>query len=70
MNAAAPGITLTERVKPFWDRRTNEQRQAELAAIPLRRLATPEDIASVIAFLLSPMAGYVSGETISVMGGL
>ncbi|MDW8141739.1 MAG: SDR family oxidoreductase [Candidatus Bipolaricaulota bacterium] len=40
------------------------------ASIPLKRIARPEEIASVIAFLCSDEAGYITGETISVTGGL
>jgi NAD(P)-dependent dehydrogenase (short-subunit alcohol dehydrogenase family) len=39
------------------------------AAVPLRRLATPDDVARVIAFLASDDAGFVSGQTIEVTGG-
>ena len=39
-------------------------------AIPMKRIGTPDDIASVVAFLASDDAGFVTGQTISVSGGL
>jgi NAD(P)-dependent dehydrogenase (short-subunit alcohol dehydrogenase family) len=39
-------------------------------SIPLRRLGTPEDVASITRFLLSSAAGYISGQTIAVDGGM
>ena len=39
-------------------------------AIPLRRIAEPDDIARVVAFMASPAAGYMTGQTVSVSGGL
>ncbi|OHV29877.1 MULTISPECIES: SDR family NAD(P)-dependent oxidoreductase [Pseudofrankia] len=39
-------------------------------AVPMRRIATPEDIAPAVAFLASDGAGYVTGQTLSVSGGL
>ncbi len=49
---------------------TDAQRNAVLASIPLGRLGQPEDIAAVVAFLASDAAGYVTGETIHVNGGM
>lgn len=39
-------------------------------SIPLRRLAQPEDLANAVAFLVSPRTGYVTGQTLSISGGL
>jgi citronellol/citronellal dehydrogenase len=61
----APGTILTEGLEGY-----GEEQIAEWArAVPLGRLGTPEDIASVIAFLVSPAAGYVTGTTVVVDGG-
>jgi len=45
-------------------------REALTKAIPLRRLAQPSDLANVVAFLASDEAAYVTGQTVSVSGGL
>jgi len=68
-NAIAPGITLTERVEPIWERRTDEERAEVLANIPLGRMPRAEDQARVIAFLASRDADFVNGTTIDVAGG-
>jgi len=68
-NAVAPSIVLTERVKKRWEARTEEDRTNVLAGIPLRRLAQPEEIATVIAFLASDDASYVNGVCIDINGG-
>jgi NAD(P)-dependent dehydrogenase (short-subunit alcohol dehydrogenase family) len=39
------------------------------ATIPLGRMATPVDVGNAVAFLLSPLAGYISGSTLTVHGG-
>jgi NAD(P)-dependent dehydrogenase (short-subunit alcohol dehydrogenase family) len=67
VNAIAPGATETERIA----RQMTPERKAQLAArIPLGRLATPEDQAGAILFLASSLAGYITGVTIDVSGGI
>jgi 2-hydroxycyclohexanecarboxyl-CoA dehydrogenase len=39
-------------------------------AVPMRRLGRPEDVAAAVAFLASDAAGYITGQTLSVSGGL
>ena len=68
-NAIAPNMTLSERVGPRWEQRSDEDKQRKLEAIPLRRVSEPEDQAKVIAFLASSDADYVSGVTIDTNGG-
>jgi 3-oxoacyl-[acyl-carrier protein] reductase len=47
-----------------------EQREALIKQIPLNRLGDPADIAAAVAFLASPAAAYITGETINVNGGM
>ena len=47
-----------------------ELRQALIKAIPFRRLGQPADVANVVAFLASDEASFVTGQTVSVSGGL
>ena len=47
-----------------------EQAQKLLSQVPLRRLGKPEEIASVVGFLVSEEASYITGETIHVNGGM
>ena len=68
-NAIAPGMTLSERIQPRWEGRSEEQRQIIIDQIPLGRLSKPEDQAKVIAFLSSEDANYVTGVTIDTSGG-
>jgi NAD(P)-dependent dehydrogenase (short-subunit alcohol dehydrogenase family) len=69
INAIAPSLTLTERIRPHWDRRTQEAQDAEIARTPLRRVAEAADQAKVICFLASSDADFVAGVTIDVTGG-
>ncbi len=69
VNAIAPSLTLSERIRPHWERRTPEGQAAEIKRTPLGRVATPEDQARVICFLASSDADFVTGVTIDVTGG-
>jgi 2-hydroxycyclohexanecarboxyl-CoA dehydrogenase len=69
-NAVCPGPTRT----PLLDSMTAEGGgklvDALTRAVPMRRLAEPEDVAAAVAFFASERAGYVTGQTLSVSGGL
>jgi NAD(P)-dependent dehydrogenase (short-subunit alcohol dehydrogenase family) len=65
-NAVAPGMTDTPRLASFRD---SEMGQRVVGRIPLGRMATPEEIAWPILFLLSPLASYVNGALLIVDGG-
>jgi len=70
VNAIAPGLVLTERVKRMWEmRKTKQEREVILKAIPLRRPSTPDEQAKVVVFLCSDEASYITGVTIDVNGG-
>jgi len=69
VNAIAPSLTLSERIRPHWERRSAEGQAAEIQRTPLGRVATPEDQARVICFLASSDADFVTGVTIDVTGG-
>ena len=69
VNAIAPSLTLSERIRPHWERRSPEAQTAEITRTPLGRVATPEDQARVICFLASADADFVTGVTIDVTGG-
>ncbi|MEL6722869.1 MAG: 3-oxoacyl-ACP reductase FabG [Pseudomonadota bacterium] len=66
VNAVAPGFIDTDMTRALPD----EQRDNLLATIPLARLGAPEEIAATVAFLASKAAGYITGETIHVNGGM
>jgi NAD(P)-dependent dehydrogenase (short-subunit alcohol dehydrogenase family) len=70
VNAIAPSLTLTERIRPRWEQRTPEEQAQEVARTPLRRVAEARDQARVICFLASSDADFVTGVTIDVTGGL
>ena len=70
VNAIAPSLTLTERIRPHWERRTPEEQAREVARTPLRRVSEARDQARVICFLASADADFVTGVTIDVTGGL
>lgn len=66
VNAVAPGFIDTEMTQAM----TEAAREATLQQIPLKRVGLPEDIAETVAFLASDRAGYITGQTISVDGGM
>ncbi|TQC49240.1 SDR family oxidoreductase [Rhodococcus sp. WS4] len=68
VNAAAPGLVRTPRqqTNPRW---THDLVVANVEKTPLRKVAYPSDIAAVLLFLSSPLAGHVTGQTIIVDGG-
>ncbi|MCX7680987.1 MAG: SDR family oxidoreductase [Anaerolineae bacterium] len=77
VNAICPGWTRTERVEQLLRDRalrngTTPQEEAEkiTAAIPLRRMGTPEEFANAAAFLVSPAASYITGVSLLVDGGM
>lgn len=66
VNLVAPGFIDTDMTRAL----TDEHRQALLTNVPAGRLGAPEDIAAAVAFLVSPQASYITGETINVNGGM
>jgi 3-oxoacyl-[acyl-carrier protein] reductase len=66
VNAVAPGFIDTEMTQKL----TPQQREALAGAIPMKRIAKPEEIASVVVFLASPAASYITGQVVNVDGGL
>jgi NAD(P)-dependent dehydrogenase (short-subunit alcohol dehydrogenase family) len=70
VNAVSPGYTETFLVKEFFDLKPPELRQNVLDVHPLGRIATPMEIANVVAFLLSEEASFVTGANWRVDGGL
>jgi NAD(P)-dependent dehydrogenase (short-subunit alcohol dehydrogenase family) len=69
VNAVAPGITFTDRVRLRHEASPVEMQQARDAGIPLRRPGKPEEIASAILFLASDDASYITGVVLDVNGG-
>ncbi len=66
VNCVAPGFIDTDMTRAL----SEEQRNGLLGHIPLGRLGTVQDIAASVAFLASPQAGYVTGTTMHVNGGM
>jgi 3-oxoacyl-[acyl-carrier protein] reductase len=66
VNTVAPGFIDTDMTKDL----PEANKEALLSQIPLARLGLPSEIASVVRFLISDAAGYITGETIHVNGGM
>lgn len=65
-NAIAPGFIKTK----MTDALSDDVRNAMLSVIPLKDFGTPEDVANVVLFLASDLSRYVTGQTLSVCGGM
>ena len=65
-NCVAPGFINTDMTRAL----TDAQRESILAAIPAKRIGELEEIASLVAYLASPLAAYITGQTIHVNGGM
>src|SRR5438874_7976060 len=66
VNCVAPGFIDTDMTRALSD----AQRQTLVDKIPLGRLGTPQEVAHAVAFLASPEAGYITGATLHVNGGM
>jgi 3-oxoacyl-[acyl-carrier protein] reductase len=66
VNAVAPGFIDTDMTAEL----SEKHREMLLTDIPMKRLGTSEDVAAAVAFLASPAAGYITGETLHVNGGM
>ena len=66
VNVVAPGYIATDMTKGL----PEERKQKILAAIPVERIGTPDDIAAAVKFLASEEAGYITGHVLAVNGGM
>lgn len=66
VNAVAPGYISTDMTEKL----TGQQREMILSQIPIKKIGTPEDIAKVVSFLASSDSDYITGQVISVDGGM
>lgn len=64
VNAIAPGIIASPMAEQAFDKAAIEQ------LVPSKRAGTPEEVAALASFLVSPQAGYISGQVISINGGM
>jgi 3-oxoacyl-[acyl-carrier protein] reductase len=66
VNVVAPGFIATDMTAQL----PAEQQEALLKQVPLGRLGSAQEVAQAVAFLVSPGAGYITGETLHVNGGM
>lgn len=66
-NAIAPAYVMSPMIS---EKLTEAQRQHQLAQIPVGRFCDPKEVAHAVAFLISPLAGFITGEVIDMNGGL
>ena len=66
VNTVAPGFIDTDMTRELSD----EQRESLAKQIPLNRLGSADEVAAAVVFLASPGAGYITGETLHVNGGM
>ena len=66
VNVVAPGYIATDMTKGL----PEERKQKILAAIPVERIGTPDDVAAAVKFLASEEAGYITGHVLAVNGGM
>ena len=64
MNAVAPGVIAS----PAVDAAMSAERIAEI--VPMKRAGRPEEVADLVAFLASDRAGYITGQCVSINGGM
>ena len=73
VNSIAQGDVMTERTQEIWESglwpETREELDERYQRYPIKRVATAEEIANVVLFLVSDDAGYITGETVNCNGG-
>ena len=66
VTSVAPGMVMTEMVARLWE----ERKERYLARMPMKRIAQPEEIAGAVLFLASESAAFITGQVLSVDGGI
>lgn len=69
VNSVAPGFVMTQRAYEKWNKRTENEKNLMLEGVPVKRFATPEEIAYGIVFLASERAAYITGICLDINGG-